>query len=153
MADLVQRRIRRGAQESFGGDDLPGRAEAALEGVLLGERLLHRSELFAVHQSLDGGDLRAVGFDRERVSLVANRTGARGAVSRSDIEHALDAPIAYELPDDPAIPATVNRAHPIVLAKERSKFARALTDLAGDVLQDPEQVSTTPKRRFLGGRR
>ena len=30
-----------------------------------------------------------LGFDRERVSLVANRVGAPGALGRSEIEHAL----------------------------------------------------------------
>jgi pilus assembly protein CpaE len=94
-----------------------------------------------------------LGFDRERVSLVANRVGAPGAVTNGDIEQALDAKIAYELPDDPAVPAAVNRALPIVLAKERSKFARALSDLATDVFARPETAHEAPQRRFLRGRR
>ena len=93
-----------------------------------------------------------LGFDRERVSLVANRMGAPGALGHSDIEHALDATIAYELPDDSAVPAAVNRAVPVVLAKGRSKFSRALTDLASDVYKDPETAEQS-KRRFRGGRR
>jgi Flp pilus assembly CpaE family ATPase len=95
-----------------------------------------------------------LGFDRGRVSLVANRMGAPGALSRSDIEQALDATITYELPDDPAVPAAVNRALPIVLANERSKFARALTKLAGTVFDDQEKADGTSGRRFMrGGRR
>ena len=54
-----------------------------------------------------------LGFDRERVSLVVNKLGAAGGVSRDDIELALDAKIAFELPDDPAVPAAVNRALPV----------------------------------------
>jgi Flp pilus assembly CpaE family ATPase len=95
-----------------------------------------------------------LGFERERVSLVANRMGSAGAVSRADIEQALDSKIAYELPDDSAVPAAVNRAVPIVLAKERSKFARALNDLATSVFSEPETGEETSHRRFLkGGRR
>jgi pilus assembly protein CpaE len=94
-----------------------------------------------------------LGFERDRVSLVANRVGAPGALDRSDIEHALDATIAYDLPDDPAVPAAVNRALPIVLANERSKFSRALAELASDVFKQPETERQQSKRRFIGGRR
>jgi Flp pilus assembly CpaE family ATPase len=94
-----------------------------------------------------------LGFDRERLSLVANRVGAPGAVSRSDIEQALDSKIAYELPDDSEVPAAVNRALPIALAKERSKFARALNSLATEVFTEPETAESTSQRRFLRGRR
>ena len=41
-----------------------------------------------------------LGFDRERVSLVANRIGAAGGVGRKDIESALDTRSRIELPDD-----------------------------------------------------
>jgi pilus assembly protein CpaE len=94
-----------------------------------------------------------LGFDGDRVSLVANRVGAPGALERSDIEHALEAAIAYELPDDPAVPAAVNRALPIVLADEKSKFSRALGKLASDVFKEPEPEEQKSKRRFIGGRR
>ena len=94
-----------------------------------------------------------LGFERERISLVANRVGAPGALGRSDIEHALDATTAYELPDDSTVPAAVNRALPIVLANERSKFSRALAELASDVFKQPETERQKSKRRFIGGRR
>jgi pilus assembly protein CpaE len=97
--------------------------------------------------------LDRLGFERERVSLVANRAGAPGALGQSDIEHALEATIAYELPDDSAVPAAVNRALPIVLANERSKFSRALVELASDVFRQPETERQQSKRRFIGGRR
>ena len=51
-----------------------------------------------------------LGFEREKVFLVANRLGAPGGLGRKEIERALDTSIAYELPDDPAVPAAVNRA-------------------------------------------
>ena len=49
------------------GHDHAGRAEAALQAVMLAERLLHRMQRRAVGgQALDGPDLVAVGHDRER---------------------------------------------------------------------------------------
>jgi Flp pilus assembly CpaE family ATPase len=94
--------------------------------------------------------LDRLGFARDRVSLVVNRLGARGGVDRGAIEQALDTKVAYELPDDPAVPASVNRALPVVVADEGSSFAGAVMELAGAVLpraQASEQ--SAPQRRFL----
>jgi MinD-like ATPase involved in chromosome partitioning or flagellar assembly len=99
-----------------------------------------------------------LGFDRERVSLVANRLGAAGGVGHADIEQALDAKIAFELPDDPEVPAAINRALPVVVADEDSRFARAIGELlplvfpARDTTE--QTASTASHRRFrLRGRR
>ena len=99
-----------------------------------------------------------LGFARERVSLVANRIGAAGAVSRDDIELALDAKIAFELPDDPQVPAAVNRALPVVVADESSPFSRAIAELLPSVFPAPDVNEQAPEtvsnRRFrLRGRR
>jgi pilus assembly protein CpaE len=99
-----------------------------------------------------------LGFDRDRVSLVANRLGAAGGVGHGDIEQALDSKIAFELPDDPEVPAAINRALPVVVADEDSRFARAIADLLPLVFPAREAAeqtaSTTSHRRFrLRGRR
>jgi MinD-like ATPase involved in chromosome partitioning or flagellar assembly len=99
-----------------------------------------------------------LGFDRERVSLVANRLGAAGGVGHADIEQALDTKIAFELPDDPEVPAAVNRALPVVVADGDSRFARAMVELLQSVFparEAPEQAATAAShRRFrLRGRR
>jgi pilus assembly protein CpaE len=99
-----------------------------------------------------------LGFDRERVSLVANRLGAAGGVGHADIEQALDSKIAFELPDDPEVPAAVNRALPVVVADEDSRFARAISELLPLVFpareSSEETASTGSQRRFrLRGRR
>ena len=67
-----------------------------------------------------------LGFDRERVSLVANRW-APGRLSRVGHRARARCTIAYELPDDSAVPAAVNRALPVVLARAAEQFSRALT--------------------------
>ena len=58
-----------------------------------------------------------LGFDRERVSLVANRIGAAGGSAARTSSTRSTPTIAYELPDDSAVPAPVNRALPVVLAE------------------------------------
>jgi MinD-like ATPase involved in chromosome partitioning or flagellar assembly len=78
-----------------------------------------------------------LGFARERVSLVANRIGAAGAVGPDDIERALGSKIAFELPDDPQVPAAVNRALPIVVADESSPFSCAIAELLPSVFPAP----------------
>jgi Flp pilus assembly CpaE family ATPase len=92
-----------------------------------------------------------LGFDRERISLVANRLGAAGGVDRRDIEVALDTEIAYDLPDDPEIPSAVNRALPIVLADASSPFARAVGELMPSVVPPPpaDVPTASRQRRFL----
>jgi pilus assembly protein CpaE len=96
-----------------------------------------------------------LGFPRGRVSLVVNRLGARGGIARGDIEQALDTKIAYDLPDDPAVPTAVNRAQPVIIAEEESSFAHAVTELAGAVLPSVRpSEQPAPQRRFaLRGRR
>ena len=95
-----------------------------------------------------------LGFPRERVSLVANRIGAAGAVARDDIEDALDTKIAFELPDDPEVPAAINRALPVVLADEGTSFSQAAGRLADRVFAGARAKHDAPRRRFgLRGRR
>jgi pilus assembly protein CpaE len=92
-----------------------------------------------------------LGFPRERVFVVANRLGAAGGVARADIEDALGTEIAFDLPDDAEVPAAVNRATPVVLANESSRFARAVETLAATVFAEaPAAQSAGARRRFLG---
>ena len=90
---------------------------------------------------------------------MANRIGAAGAVDPEDIEQALDSKIAFELPDDPQVPAAVNRALPVVVADESSPFSCAIAELLPSVFPasdagerangNAEQANgTAPHRRF-----
>ncbi len=98
-----------------------------------------------------------LGFPKERVSIVANRIGSPGAVTRAEIEEALEREIAFELPDDAAVPEAINRATPVMMADPSSRFARALSALARSVFDGVENDSTSaPKserRSLLRGRR
>ena len=63
------------AQQRMGGGDHAGRAEAALQRVMLAEGFLQRREVGIVGQPFDGHDLGALGLHRE------HQAGAhRGAV-------------------------------------------------------------------------
>jgi MinD-like ATPase involved in chromosome partitioning or flagellar assembly len=96
-----------------------------------------------------------LGFPRDRMSLVGNRMGARGGVARDDIEGALEAELAYELPDDPAVPASINRAVPAVVADDTSKFARDIAELRDDLFGTAATPAPAARERrsLLRGRR
>jgi Flp pilus assembly CpaE family ATPase len=90
-----------------------------------------------------------LGFEREKVSLVANRIGAPGAVGRKEIESSLDAAVAYELPDDSAVPTAVNRAVPVVASNVKSSFSRALVKLEASVFPPKNSEEERHQRRGL----
>jgi Flp pilus assembly CpaE family ATPase len=92
-----------------------------------------------------------LGFPRDRISLVVNRLGATGGVSRDDIEQALETKIAYTLPDDPAVPTSINRALPVVISDAGSGFSRALAVMATTLFggSTPDVPKAAPQRRSL----
>jgi pilus assembly protein CpaE len=101
--------------------------------------------------------IERLGFPRERIDLVANRIGAAGGVSRDEIEEALECEIAFELPDDPAVPEAINRATPVVLVEPGSRFSRAVTSMANDLFAGAsapaDKKAPAPRRALLRGRR
>ena len=86
LADLRLGRVGVLAEQPGGLHDHPRGAEAALEAVLVPERLLERMEGGAVGHALDGPDLAAVGLDGEHRArlgaLAVDVDGARAAVAR-----------------------------------------------------------------------
>jgi Flp pilus assembly CpaE family ATPase len=95
-----------------------------------------------------------LGFPRDRVLIVANRIGASGGIVMREMEDALGVEIGFELPDDPGVPAAVNRAIPSVLSDEKGRFSKAVSELANSLFAEPvvpEQNSH--KRSLLRGRR
>jgi MinD-like ATPase involved in chromosome partitioning or flagellar assembly len=99
--------------------------------------------------------LDRLGFPRDRVSIVVNRMGAAGGIVRREIEQALETEIRFELPDDAAVPAALNRAVPAVLADGDGRFSRSVTTLGKSfftVSQAPAK-EPTQRRSLLRGRR
>jgi MinD-like ATPase involved in chromosome partitioning or flagellar assembly len=99
--------------------------------------------------------LERLKFPRDRVMVVANRLGAAGGVSRNEIEEALEAQIDFDLPDDAAVPASVNRAVPAALMDKDGRFSRAVARLAHSLFSGATiEATVAPERRFaLRGRR
>ena len=95
-----------------------------------------------------------LGFPRDRVLIVANRIGASGGIVMREMEDALGVEIGFELPDDPGVPAAVNRAIPSVLSDEKGRFARAVSELATSLFAEPAvPEQNSHKRSLLRGRR
>ena len=97
--------------------------------------------------------LERLGFPRSRISIVVNRVGAPGGVTQKEIEQALEVEIAFELPDDAAVPKALNRAVPVVVADEDGRFARAVTALGTSLLGEAAPVAAQQRRSILRGRR
>jgi pilus assembly protein CpaE len=97
--------------------------------------------------------LERLGFPRSRISIVVNRVGVPGGVTQKDIEQALEVEIAYELPDDPAVPKALNRAVPAVIADEDGRFARAVSALEASLLGGAVPVAKQQRRSLLRSRR
>src|SRR6185437_5094375 len=77
-----------------------GRAEAALQAVMVHERLLHRMQVIALRQPLDGADLFAVSLHGEHQARAHRRAvdddgaGAADAVLAADMRAGLAAVLA-----------------------------------------------------------
>jgi MinD-like ATPase involved in chromosome partitioning or flagellar assembly len=95
-----------------------------------------------------------LGFPRDRVLIVANRIGASGGIVMREMEDALGVEIGFELPDDPGVPAAVNRAIPSVLSDEKGRFSKAVSQLATSLFAEPVVPEQSSHRRsLLRGRR
>jgi hypothetical protein len=86
---------------------------------------------------------------------VVNRVGAPGGVVRREIEQALEVQIAFELPDDPAVPSALNRAVAAVLADSDGRFSRSVSMLGKSLFLDAQAVPAAEngRRSLLRGRR
>jgi pilus assembly protein CpaE len=75
--------------------------------------------------------LELLGFPLDRVSLVANRAGMAGGASVSEMSDTIGRDVRYVLPEDPAVPRSINSGVPAVLFEARSPFAKSLKALIG----------------------
>ena len=99
--------------------------------------------------------LELLGFRRDRVDIVLNRVSPGDEVTRADVEGVLEASVRFELPQDPAVLAAVNRGEPTVLLDERSSFALAVRDVVASFVSvgqsEPSQRPADGLRRRLQG--
>jgi MinD-like ATPase involved in chromosome partitioning or flagellar assembly len=81
---------------------------------------------------------------------IMNRANTNVGLKTREVEAALKVKIAHELPSDGAIPLTVNRGNPAVLAEPRCDFSRAIGQLAKQIAPQGRTAgssSSQPKQR------
>lgn len=91
--------------------------------------------------------LELMGYDRERVSLLLNRSDTKVGITDDDVREIIGRTPDVSVPSDRDIPRSVNEGMPIVNAKPRSEAARAFKVLAERYI--PATESTNGSRRRL----
>ena len=90
IADLVLGGARVALQQLAGSHDHAGRTEAALEAVLVPERLLHGMQIAIEGQAFDGNDLGAVGLHGEHAPAFDDSAVERDGACAADGSLAAD---------------------------------------------------------------
>jgi pilus assembly protein CpaE len=91
--------------------------------------------------------LELLSFPMKKVHLVLNRANTKVGMKESEVETALERKIRYQVPSDRAVPVSINRGTPVVLADSGADFSTALRDVAKAVANpDPDKQA---KRRRL----
>jgi pilus assembly protein CpaE len=83
--------------------------------------------------------LDLLSFPLSRVRFILNRSNSKVGMKRSEVETALGVKISFEIPSDRAVPLSVNRGTPAVVADAGCDFARAVRAMAKG-LNQPEQA-------------
>jgi pilus assembly protein CpaE len=86
--------------------------------------------------------LEMLSFPQQRVRIVLNRANSKVGMKQREVEAALDHRVAYEIPSDRAVPLSVNKGAPCVLAEPGADFSRAVDSLAKGIFPRDE----APKR-------
>jgi pilus assembly protein CpaE len=94
--------------------------------------------------------IELLGYPRERWRVVLNRADAKVGMSSGDVEKALNAQIAAEIPSSRAVPASMNRGVPLVLDNPRHSATTAIKRLAGTLLDRSATSQVPANRRSLG---
>jgi pilus assembly protein CpaE len=74
--------------------------------------------------------LELLSFPRERVRVVLNRANDKVGIKQRQVEDALEAEIWKSVPVDRAVPLSVNRGVPVVVADPGCDFSRGVRELA-----------------------
>lgn len=95
--------------------------------------------------------LTMLDYPRERWRIVLNRADAKVGLGLDDVQKAINAPIALEIPSSRAVPASINRGVPIVLDAPTHPVSAAIRQLATSQL--PAGPTSHRDRRSFGLRR
>ena len=74
--------------------------------------------------------LDMLSFPQQRVSVVLNRANSKVGMKQREVEAALEQKVRYEVASDRAVPLSVNKGVPAVLAEPGADFSRAIDAMA-----------------------
>ena len=74
--------------------------------------------------------LELLSFPTTRIRFVLNRANSKVGMSKKEVEGALDVQMSFEVPSDRAVPISVNRGNPAVLAEAGAEFTGAIKKMA-----------------------
>jgi pilus assembly protein CpaE len=92
--------------------------------------------------------LELLSFPPDRIRVVLNRANSKVGMKPGEVEGALDVKVRFEIPSDRAVPLSVNRGNPAVLAEAKGDFARAIRTMAKTLA--PAEADKADKRRWFG---
>jgi pilus assembly protein CpaE len=84
-----------------------------------------------------------------RAHVVLNRSGEPAALTRAEVESALERPVDLVLPFDPAVQRGVNVGRPAVLERAGGPFATALLDTARRLAGEPDAAPGRQRPQLL----
>ncbi len=93
--------------------------------------------------------LELLSFPSERIRVLLNRANSNVGIKRAEVEKALEAKIRFDLPSDRAVPISVNRGTPVVLADTGADFSRAVRELAKQLLAEAEGAQKNGRKSGL----
>src|SRR6478609_12104543 len=91
--------------------------------------------------------LELLSFPQERIKLVLNRANSKVGMQRKEVESALEMGVRHEVPSDRAVPVSVNKGNPAVLADGKCDFSRAVRELAKSLVT--AQTVAKERKKFL----
>jgi pilus assembly protein CpaE len=92
--------------------------------------------------------LELLSFPMKKVNIVLNRANSKVGMKESEVETALERKVRYQVPSDRAVPLSINRGTPVVLADPGADFSIAMRDVAKAVA-NPEPERQAKRRRFF----
>jgi pilus assembly protein CpaE len=92
--------------------------------------------------------LELLSFPLKKVAVVLNRANSKVGMKQSEVETALERKVRFEVPSDRAVPTSVNRGMPVVLADSGAEFAHGIKKMA-KVVANPEPEQKLRKRRLF----
>jgi len=91
--------------------------------------------------------LDLLSFPKQRVRIVLNRSNSKVGMKPNEVEGALGMKVRFEVPSDRAVPLSVNRGNPVVLAEEGADVSKAIRLMAKELF--PVAKEEGKKRRFM----